>query len=45
MIPKTKKELFEYIFELDDRLTKMIQESIPAEKKKNIDIQITKNNI
>jgi hypothetical protein len=30
----TKKELFEYIFEIDDRLTRMIQEAIPAVKKK-----------
>jgi hypothetical protein len=33
MLPKTKKELFKYIFELDDRLAEMVQESMPAVKK------------
>lgn len=38
---QTKKEMFEWLFELDDRLTKMLSQSIPAEKNKN---NASKNN-
>jgi hypothetical protein len=45
MLPKTNKELFEYIFELDVRLSEMIINAMPAEKIKNNSCRIQENNI